>query len=231
MRKKELVKCLVSLSLILTMSVPIEAQKKTKKKRKRKRNPAFAVVEDDPHLPRVLLIGDSISIGYTAPVRKLLAKKANVHRIGTNGGPTIRGLKQIDQWLGKKKWDLIHFNWGLHDLKFLKEKRQVPLKKYRQNLEKLVARLKKTKAVLIWCNTTPVPQGVKPHRLNEDVLAYNRVAKEIMKKNKIRTNDLYSFANKRLSEIQRPKNVHFTQQGSRILAEKVSREILAALTR
>src|SRR5512137_2492523 len=42
--------------------------------------PAFAPVSDDPKLPRVLLIGDSISIGYTLPVRKLLAGKANVHR-------------------------------------------------------------------------------------------------------------------------------------------------------
>ena len=39
-------------------------------------NPAFAFVEDDPALPRVLLIGDSISIGYTADVRALLAGEA-----------------------------------------------------------------------------------------------------------------------------------------------------------
>ncbi len=77
----------------------------------RKPYPAFATVEDDPRLPRVLLIGDSISIGYTVPVRKLLAGKANVHRIPTNGGPTTRGLEQIDKWLGKKPWDVIHFNW------------------------------------------------------------------------------------------------------------------------
>lgn len=32
-------------------------------------DPAFDPVKDDPNLPRVLLIGDSISIGYTVPVR------------------------------------------------------------------------------------------------------------------------------------------------------------------
>ena len=37
----------------------------------------------------------------------------------TNGGPTIKGLEQIDAWIGKKKWDVIHFNWGLHDLKYM----------------------------------------------------------------------------------------------------------------
>lgn len=41
-------------------------------------------VADDPDLPRVLLIGDSISIGYTKPTRQLLAGKANVHRVPSN---------------------------------------------------------------------------------------------------------------------------------------------------
>ena len=53
-------------------------------------NPAYAAVKDDPTLPRVLLIGDSISIGYTVPTREKLKGKANVHRPGTNCGPTTR---------------------------------------------------------------------------------------------------------------------------------------------
>src|SRR5262249_4795155 len=84
---------------------------------KGKADPAFAPVKDDPALPRVLLIGDSISIGYTVPARKLLQGKANVHRIPENGGPTSNGSAKLDKWLGDGKWDVIHFNWGLHDLK------------------------------------------------------------------------------------------------------------------
>ena len=84
---------------------------------KKKVDPAFETVKDDPTLPRVLLIGDSISIGYTPATRKLLAGKANVHRIPTNGGPTDNGTKNIKQWLGDGKWDVIHFNFGLHDIK------------------------------------------------------------------------------------------------------------------
>ena len=70
-------------------------------------NPAFAEVKDDPALPRVLLVGDSISIGYTLPTRKLLERKANVHRIPVNGGPTTDGLAGLDQWLGNGKWQEI----------------------------------------------------------------------------------------------------------------------------
>src|SRR5581483_1704324 len=82
-----------------------------------KKDPSLSPVTDDPMKPRVLLIGDSISMGYTLPVRKLLADRANVHRIPENGGPTTTGLKNIEKWLGDDKWDVIHFNWGLHDLK------------------------------------------------------------------------------------------------------------------
>ncbi len=89
----------------------LAAEKRPKAARKRRKpNPAMAAVEDVAGLPRVLLIGDSISIGYTVPVRKLLEGKANVHRPRTNCGPTTRGVQAIDEWLGDGKWDVIHFN-------------------------------------------------------------------------------------------------------------------------
>lgn len=191
--------------------------------------PPKAPIEDDPSLPRVLIIGDSISIGYTSPVRAELAGTANVHRIPTNGGPTIRGVELIDQWLGDGRWDLIHFNWGLHDLKYINGVKQVPLDAYKKNLEALVVRMKKTGATLIWCSTTPVPPGCSPPRRNEDVLAYNEAAAAIMARRDVATNDLYTFANERLAEIQNKANVHFSSDGSKVLGEEVARVIEAGL--
>ncbi len=105
----------------------------------------FRPVVDAPDLPRVLLIGDSISMGYTLPTRALLRGEANVHRIPTNGGPTTRGLAAMDRWLGNGKWDVIHFNWGIHDLRHMPDgKRRVEPEDYEKNLRKLVARLKQT---------------------------------------------------------------------------------------
>lgn len=226
------VRSFLALTLIAAIAVPSVAQnKQKKKKRKRRPSPVFAKIKDNPKLPRALLIGDSISIGYTLPTRALLKGKANLHRIPTNGGPTTRGLQNIDKWLGDSKWDVIHFNWGLHDLKYIGDKRQVSPEAYEKNLTRLVARLKKTGATLIWCNTTPVPKGVKPHRTNDDVLKYNAIAKKIMDNNKIAINDLYTYADKRLSKIQRPKNVHFTPAGSKVLAKKVAAEIIEALAK
>lgn len=199
----------------------------------KKPNPIFAPVEDNPNLPRVLLIGDSISMGYTLPTRKLLAGKANLHRIPVNGGPSSRGITQLDKWLGDGKWDLIQFNFGLHDLRYMPDgTQQVPLAAYEKNLRELVTRLKKTGAVLIWASTTPVPEGeMNPPRLNKDVLAYNAVAKKVMDENGVRINDLYAYALPNLAEWQLPVNVHFKPEGSDKLAERVAAEILKALER
>lgn len=123
-------------------------------------DPAFVEPRDVPGLSRALLIGDSISIGYTPAVRELLHGKANVHRIPINGGPTTTGLQNLDKWLGGAHWDVIHFNFGLHDLKLMESgKHQVELPEYQRNLRDMVATMKKTGAVLIWASTTPVPEA------------------------------------------------------------------------
>lgn len=185
-------------------------------------------ITDRPELPRVLLIGDSVSIGYTLAVREALDGVANVHRPAINCASSVRGLQGLDKWLGKKKWDVIHFNWGLHDLRYDKGKQNVPLAEYKANLRLLVARLKETGAKLVWASITPVPVG-SSGRSPEDVLAYNAVAAGIMKENGIPTNDLYALALPRLAKIQLPKNAHFTMDGSEVLSAQVAASILKAL--
>lgn len=194
------------------------------------KDPAFAQVEDDPALPRVLLIGDSISVGYTLSVREMLKGKANVHRIMENGGPTSTGVEKIEEWLAPGKWDAIHFNWGLHDIKIMDGRHQVGIEDYAENLRGLVARMKATGAALIWCSTTPVPEGkLDPPRVSGDEVEFNAVAKKIMDEYGIPTDDLYALALSRLKEIQFDGNVHFTEDGSRLLAGQVAESIETAL--
>lgn len=200
--------------------------------------PAMQPVEDVPNLPRVLLIGDSISIGYTLPVRDLLKGKANVHRVLENCGDTQRGLKSLDKWLGDKKWDVIHFNFGLHDLKYLNEKgalaapdkgKQVaPLPEYETNLQQLVERLKKSGAKVIWCSTTPVPERANG-RIKDSEVEYNKVAAKIARANGIAIDDLHAIARAQQAEIQKPHDVHFTAEGSKVLAKAVAESIEQAL--
>ncbi len=201
-----------------------------KKAAARKSNPSLEKITDVPGLPRVLLIGESISIGYTLPVRRLLDGKANVHRIPTNGGPTTNGLKNLKAWLGDGQWDVIHFNWGLHDLKLIDGKHQVSLEDYEKNLKEIVSLLKATNAKLIWCSTTPVPEGdLNPPRRFGDVAHFNAAAKRIMDEHMIAIDDLFEFASPKLKEIQNKADVHFNSEGSAILAEQVAKSIEAKL--
>lgn len=193
----------------------------------KKINPSLLPIEDKPRLPRVLLIGDSISMGYTIPVRERLEGKANIHRIPANGGPTTRGLANIDKWLGDGKWDIIHFNWGIHDLRHMDDgKRQVEPADYEKNLRALVEKLKATGAKLIWASITPIPEPpLIPDRTFGDEKEYNEIAAKVMKENDIPINDLHTYVLPRFSELQKKQDLHYQPEGSEFLAEKVAAEI------
>lgn len=194
-------------------------------------------------LPKVLIIGDSISIGYMEPLVEILKGKAEVVHNPGNAAHTGRGLENLDAWLGDTKWNVIHFNHGLHDLKYVDAEGknatseetgqiQIPVDHYEKNLEAIVERLEQTGAKLIFATTTPFPNGVGgPLRKLEDLALYNEAALRVMKKHGVAIDDLYTFALPRLMEIQRPNNVHFTPEGSAELAKEVARHIRESLTR
>lgn len=112
---------------------------------------AWAYVKDDPALPRVIIIGDSISRAYTARVRRDLAGKANVHRAPANCGPTGSFIKSGEIWLnqnGSNQWDYVIVNFGIHDGK--------QPEGYEERLRKVITRLKQTHAKeIFWVRTTP----------------------------------------------------------------------------
>ena len=227
-------KLLILLVCIITAATAAQSAEKTQRAAK-KPDASLAPITDEAGLPRVLLIGDSISMGYTLPTRELLKGKANVHRIPTNGGSTKDGLAKIESWLGGGKWDVIHFNWGLHDLKHFKDGKmdisapQVsPPDEYEKNLRELVKKLKATGAKLIWATTTRVPEG-SSGRAHAEEVKYNAVAARVMKDEGIPTDDLHEHSEPKITEWQLPQNVHFTAEGYAGLAAKVAAEIEAAL--
>ena len=137
-------------------------------------------------LPRVLLIGDSISQGYIWPVQARLKGTAEVHGWPVAVDPTTNALTKIDAHLSKMRWDVIHFNWGLNDLEHSGiGKPRIPLELYEKNLRLLVNRIEKTGAVLIWATTTPVPAGTRS-RTAGDAVKYNTVAADVLDGRNIR---------------------------------------------
>lgn len=196
------------------------------------KNPAVRSIKDVPGLPRVLLIGDSVSIGYTLQVRELLKGKANVHRIPVNGGATEVGLANMKSWLGDSHWDVIHFNFGLHDAKFASETTQrASREEYAENLRKLIAQMKATGAKLVFATTTPVPMNgvLSPTRKFDSIPARNEVAAKVMNENGVAIDDLYAVVLPRQAEIGRPNDVHFGPEGYDVLAKAVAASIEAQL--
>ena len=185
--------------------------------------------------PRVLIIGDSISIGYTEPVRRLLDDRAEVVRIPENGSDSGHGLEKLTAWLGNGRWDVIHFNWGLHDLKYLKDgkndvtgKQVSTLDEYVAHLDELVGRLKATGAKLIWASTTPIPEGTAG-RIRGEEIKYNAAAREVMDKHGVVVDDLYAYVWPCVDQYQLPRNAHFSPKGYEFLAKQVARAIAAEL--
>ncbi len=193
------------------------------------------------NLPKVLIIGDSISAGYTRHVVELLKDKAIVTRNEGNAEHTGTGLKRLDQWLGETKWDVIHFNWGLWDLCYRNPKSKTQghrdkvngtlttsLEQYEKNLDELVTRLQKTKAKLIWASTTVVPENEAGRHVGDDE-KYNEVAAKVMKKHGVTIDDLYSLSKGFRGQYQGYGNVHFSSAGYQILAKQVAATITATL--
>lgn len=204
----------------------------------------------DPRLPNVLLIGDSISIGYTRAVRAKLQGQANVFRpmhgkSPDNFGDTRVGLRKLDAALAaEKKWDVIHFNWGLWDLCYRNPQAKtqgnrdkkggtlsVSPAEYERNLEQLVAKLEATGAKLIWADTTVVPENEVGRFVGDDE-KYNAVAARVMGKHGIPTDDLFSLTKGFAGKYSlQPGDVHYTPEGYDRIAAHVAAAIEQALTR
>ncbi len=194
----------------------------------------LSAASESETLPRILIVGDSISIGYTPFVAERFQGRAVVERIPGNAQHTGTGLLKLDDWLGDEKWDVIHFNWGLWDLCYRhpdspnqgnrdKERGTVTttLNDYASNLERLVSRLKKTNAQLIWANTSYVPEGEAGRKLGDDA-RYNAVAAKVMARNGVPVNDLHGLtAEFEPGLFRAPGDVHYTPEGSSILADQV----------
>lgn len=198
-------------------------------------HPAFVWAPPAGNLPRVLLLGDSISISYTIGVRQRFEDIAHVFRAPDNCRSTRQTLEDLETWLGAGDWDVIHINCGIHDLTLMDTAHraavdgtpQVPLAVYRANLERIFERLSRTRARLVWATSTPVGDDVAIRR-NEDIDAYNRAAAEVMVRHRVTVNDLHTLVRAHGAPLW-ADGVHFTDEGAGHLADAVAAAIRTEL--
>jgi dienelactone hydrolase/lysophospholipase L1-like esterase len=213
--------------LVAALSLPAAAQ-------------APPAAEPKPELPRVVLLGDSIRLGYAPLVAKALAGKAEVISSPANAGDSASVLEHLDEWVLREKPIVVHFNCGLHDLKIDKKTKQpqVPLDRYEANLKKIVARLQKeSPAALAFASTTPIlderhaRRGAAFDRFEADVRRYNDVALAVMKEAGVPVHDLHWVVEQGGAEqLLGADGTHYTAAGYERLAEAVSDSVLRQLT-
>ena len=186
---------------------------------------------------KLFVIGDSISIGYGPYLEKYLGNGFNYSRKGDEGGDLsdiseeLKGLNggdssvvsryvEVLEKTGSFHRDVMLLNCGLHDVRVLpgSEERQGSLDAYQQNLRQISGKVQSIAARTVWVRTTPVVSAIHNakkdiYRFEQDVLAYNEAADQIMRAAGIILADLYTFtANQGLDENSVTDGVHFTPE-------------------
>jgi lysophospholipase L1-like esterase len=189
-------------------------------------------------LPKVVLIGDSIRMGYAPLVAKSLDGKANVISPMPNGEDSGNVLRHLDEWVINEQPNIVHINAGLHDLKLKDRSYQVPLVEYEKNLKTILARIRKeTKATIIFATTTPILDDLHAQRkagfdrLEADVQKYNAVAVSVMNQAGVPINDLHQLVESRGREkLIGGDGTHYTPEGYAVLAAAVTDNVVRSLT-
>jgi lysophospholipase L1-like esterase len=179
---------------------------------------------NETNLPRVLLIGDSITRAYYPKVEKLLDGKAYVGRLSSSAfisDPAL--LMQIRLVLSQYKFDVIHFNNGMHGWQHSEKEYQQAFPEYLKTIRQYAPNAK-----LIWANTTPLKIS-PPSSENFTIATDDRIAKRnaiaaiFMQDQRIPVEDLNAPMSGHPEYHQ--DNVHFNSQGITIQAAQVAADI------
>ncbi len=178
-------------------------------------------------MKRVLLLGDSIRMGYEPLVRDGLKEMAEVVAPEENGRFAKYTLWGVNLWirdLGKP--DIVHWNNGLWDLHHEAPMVEAltSLNEYVETIKRIMNELQRTEARIIFATTTPItPDGAG--RSNAEIDLYNSAAVELMKMNGIDVNDLNRIVKQDLAGNICEDKVHLTEQGNYRCAEQVIEKI------
>ncbi|HUW82988.1 MAG TPA: SGNH/GDSL hydrolase family protein [Phycisphaerae bacterium] len=182
-------------------------------------------------MKEVVLIGDSIRMGYQAFVERELGDELALWWPEENGGTSRNILDHLDDWVISRRPALVHINCGLHDLKKERGSSEalVPLDEYGRNVAKILKSVADgTDAKVIWATTTPVNQQWhrqrKPFdRFEDDVVAYNRESVATAERLGVAVNDLYAvMVQAGADSYLSPDGVHFNDVGYALLGKAVA---------
>ena len=183
------------------------------------------------NLPLVVLIGDSIRMGYQAQAASELAGRAEVWAPAENGGDSRKVLAHLAPWVLVRQPDIVHVNCGLHDLKrAFGAEPEVPLAEYERNVRQILQRLQRElDGGVVWATTTPVDESWHHQnkgfdRLEADVDAYNAAARAVAEALGVPIDDLFAVVERGgKARLLTQDGVHFTAEGSQLLGRAVAK--------
>ena len=189
-------------------------------------------------MKKVLLLGDSIRMGYQQYVREALAGEYDVRYPEDNGRFAAYTLWQLNQEL-KHNPDiaLVHFNNGYWDMNVEAPMTEAihPVEEYVSFLRRIVALCRQCGVTVVFATTVPIledgaagdntgVQGTINYK-NEWVTAYNAAAVRLMTELQVPVNDLYALCMEDDRRYKCEDLLHLSEEGSRRCADRVAEYI------
>ena len=186
-------------------------------------------------MKKILLLGDSIRMGYQQYVKEELEGEYEVLYPADNGRFAAYTLWQVNQEL---KWnpdiELVHFNNGYWDMNIEAPMTEAihPVEEYKSFLRRIVALCRDCGAQVVFATTVPIMEagaaadntGVEGtiNYSNEWVKEYNAAATAVMAELEVPVNDLYRLCMEDDRRYKCEDLLHLSAEGSRRCARQVA---------
>ncbi len=195
-------------------------------------------------MKKVLLLGDSIRMGYDDYVKEILQDKCEVYYAADeNGRFSAYTLWQMNQLFRQHgSFDVVHWNNGYWDMNIEAPMVEAihPVDEYVHFLKRILAEIRRNGARPVFATTTPVLSAgsaadvagtgaLSIHYDNSWVMQYNQAAKELMAAENVTVNDLYALCEQDPYYYKCADLLHLTEEGYRKCAEQTAAVILREL--
>jgi hypothetical protein len=230
MKNKQLLGLTLLIIIISSIVSPLKAQsQKTPLRESIEWLDVWMPNTNDSGLPRILLIGNSITRGYYPEVQKMLAGKAYVARLATSKSlcdPAL--LKEIDLIMSYYKFDIVHFNNGLHGFDYTEDEYEKSFPRFVKEIRKIAPHAK-----LIWATTTPMRTSADATLFDpktERIKVRNKIALDYIARQKdIRVDDLWGFTINNPALYQGGDGTHPNPEGFKAIGQKVAEKLITVL--
>lgn len=209
-------------------------------------------------MKNVLLVGDSIRLGYQQQVAELLEDDIHIYAPEENCRFTKYALWGMHAWMetwGNPHIDLVHWNTGIWDLHHATADGELftSLDEYVRENERMYYQMRSYASKLVWATIIPagkvLDEKVKVNALinseesgpapiylgapqkewNENVRRYNEAARRMYESHGVIINDLYAVLMPKLEENLSEDGCHPNERGYNLLAQQVAQTIRTQL--